>query len=111
MRLDTQEYSWPKGSPDPLPEDYSMRGLLYSENYFPDKWFGDTGYQDDEKYFEPASKVHAATEKTGRQLEQRPKAEEQMCLAIMDMVRDIGVSLIQFSDDSCRRYFFIGHAI
>lgn len=39
----------------PLPEDYAMRGLIYTEGYFPPKWFPDETVEDDERYFEQAS--------------------------------------------------------
>ncbi|EGU83176.1 hypothetical protein FOXB_06310 [Fusarium oxysporum f. sp. conglutinans Fo5176] len=38
--------------PRPLPEDFAMRGLLYSEDYFPNDWFQTDNIDDDEKYFE-----------------------------------------------------------
>ncbi|EFY87302.1 hypothetical protein MAC_06649 [Metarhizium acridum CQMa 102] len=57
-RLDTPEIPWPEGGKaHPLPEDYAMRGLIYTGTYFPKKWFDDTAIDDDEKYFEPASTV------------------------------------------------------
>ncbi|KAK3371963.1 hypothetical protein B0H63DRAFT_453344 [Podospora didyma] len=41
----------------PLPEDYAMRGLLWTDKYFPDTWFSNDNdkIDDDEKYFEVAS--------------------------------------------------------
>ncbi|KAM0344031.1 hypothetical protein ACHAPU_007934 [Fusarium lateritium] len=41
--------------PRPLPEDFAMRGLLYSEDYFPNDWFRNDKIDEDEKYFELAS--------------------------------------------------------
>ncbi|KAG7424480.1 hypothetical protein Forpi1262_v014587 [Fusarium oxysporum f. sp. raphani] len=38
--------------PRPLPEDFAMRGLLYSEDYFPNDWFQNDNRDDDEMYFE-----------------------------------------------------------
>ncbi|KAF4447843.1 hypothetical protein F53441_8648 [Fusarium austroafricanum] len=38
--------------PRPLPEDFAMRGLLYSEDYFPGDWFRNDKIDEDEKYFE-----------------------------------------------------------
>ncbi|KAF5707513.1 hypothetical protein FMUND_11046 [Fusarium mundagurra] len=38
--------------PGPLPEDYAMRGLPYTEYYFPTDWFQNGNIDDDEKYFE-----------------------------------------------------------
>ncbi|XWX00704.1 hypothetical protein V2A60_008725 [Cordyceps javanica] len=39
----------------PLPEDYAMRGLAFSEKYFPPDWFSSDKLEDDEKMFEPPS--------------------------------------------------------
>ncbi|EXL63520.1 hypothetical protein FOPG_20206 [Fusarium oxysporum f. sp. conglutinans race 2 54008] len=38
--------------PRPLPEDFAMRGLIYSEAYFPNDWFQNDSIDDDERYFE-----------------------------------------------------------
>lgn len=44
---------WEKNQhPRPLPEDFAMRGLLYSEDYFPNGWFQSDKVDEDEKYFE-----------------------------------------------------------
>ncbi|EKJ74774.1 hypothetical protein FPSE_05109 [Fusarium pseudograminearum CS3096] len=44
---------WEKDQhPRPLPEDFAMRGLLYSEDYFPNGWFQSDKVDEDEKYFE-----------------------------------------------------------
>ena len=34
-----------------LPEDYAMRGLIWSENVYPKKWFGGETQDEEEKYF------------------------------------------------------------
>lgn len=47
----------------PLPEDYAMRGLIYTEEYFPLKWFSGEAVEEDEKYFEQASMVDARKER------------------------------------------------
>lgn len=39
----------------PLPEDYAMRGLALSQEYFPTDWFTSDKLEDDEKMFEPPS--------------------------------------------------------
>ncbi|KAK4229586.1 EST/SMG-like protein 1 [Podospora fimiseda] len=39
----------------PFPEDYAMRGLLWSESIYPSDWFVNDKINDDEKYFEAAS--------------------------------------------------------
>lgn len=36
----------------PLPEDYALKGLRYSKNYFPGDWFTNEKLEDDEKMFE-----------------------------------------------------------
>ncbi|KAL6359157.1 hypothetical protein LRP88_07374 [Fusarium phalaenopsidis] len=43
--------------PRPLPEDFAMRGLIYSEDYFPHGWFRNDKIDEDEKYFELGSMV------------------------------------------------------
>ncbi|KAI8663476.1 EST1-DNA-bind domain-containing protein [Fusarium keratoplasticum] len=43
--------------PRPLPEDFAMRGLIYSEDYFPSDWFKNNKIDEDEKYFELGSMV------------------------------------------------------
>ncbi|KID62995.1 hypothetical protein MBR_09918, partial [Metarhizium brunneum ARSEF 3297] len=63
-RLHTPEIPWPEGGKaHPLPEDYAMRGLIYTANYFPGKWFKNAAIDDDEKYFEPASTVSKRCER------------------------------------------------
>jgi hypothetical protein len=47
----------------PLPEDYAMRGLIYTEEYFPLKWFAGEAVEEDEKYFEQASMVDSRKER------------------------------------------------
>ncbi|EHK45849.1 hypothetical protein TRIATDRAFT_132043 [Trichoderma atroviride IMI 206040] len=47
----------------PLPEDYAMRGLIYTEEYFPLKWFAGETVEEDEKYFEQASMVDSRKER------------------------------------------------
>ncbi|ENH72037.1 Telomerase-binding protein EST1A [Fusarium oxysporum f. sp. cubense race 1] len=49
--------------PHPLPEDFAMRGLLYAEDYFPEKWFSNDKIDEDEKYFELPS---VSEERKGR---------------------------------------------
>ncbi|KAI5456149.1 hypothetical protein BGZ63DRAFT_323324, partial [Mariannaea sp. PMI_226] len=44
--------------PRALPEDHAMRGLIYSEDYFPQPgWFSNDKIDEDERYFELSSKV------------------------------------------------------
>ncbi|KAL7904508.1 hypothetical protein GGI35DRAFT_484421 [Trichoderma velutinum] len=55
----------------PLPEDYAMRGLIYTEEYFPLNWFSGEAVEEDVKYFEQASMVDARKERIlwiGRQI-------------------------------------------
>ncbi|GKU09039.1 unnamed protein product [Fusarium langsethiae] len=49
--------------PRPLPEDFAIRGLLYSEDYVLEEWFHNEKIDEDEKYFELAS---MAEERRGR---------------------------------------------
>ncbi|KAK8095234.1 uncharacterized protein PG998_014458 [Apiospora kogelbergensis] len=39
----------------PLPEDFALRGLLWTNGYFPSDWYSNDNIDDDEKYFEVAS--------------------------------------------------------
>ncbi|KAL6866793.1 hypothetical protein J3F83DRAFT_761745 [Trichoderma novae-zelandiae] len=60
----------------PLPEDYAMRGLIYTEEYFPLEWFAGEAVEEDEKYFEQASMVDARKERIlwiGRQIASQGK--------------------------------------
>ena len=73
LRIDSEEFPGPYRSdtPRPLPEDYAMRGLVYTEDYYPVSWFRDSKVEEDEKYFELASMTDARKERLlwiGRQL-------------------------------------------
>ncbi|OTA00664.1 hypothetical protein A9Z42_0009160 [Trichoderma parareesei] len=60
----------------PLPEDYAMRGLIYTEEYFPLQWFAGEAVEEDEKYFEQASMVDVRKERIlwiGRQIASQGK--------------------------------------
>ncbi|KAL7812597.1 hypothetical protein V8C44DRAFT_63843 [Trichoderma aethiopicum] len=60
----------------PLPEDYAMRGLIYTEDYFPLEWFKGEAVEEDEKYFEQASMVDVRKERIlwiGRQIASQGK--------------------------------------
>jgi hypothetical protein len=41
IKTTTHCRSWDHASPRPFPEDYSIRGCVFAEQYFPTKWFGD----------------------------------------------------------------------
>ncbi|KAK6594612.1 telomerase-binding protein EST1A protein [Botrytis cinerea] len=47
----------------PFPEDYGMRGLLWSEKYFPEKWFLNEKTDEEEKYHELASMLEQRKER------------------------------------------------
>ncbi|KAM3546026.1 hypothetical protein ARSEF1564_001119 [Beauveria bassiana] len=51
--------SFPRPPPNeplrPLSEDYALRGLGLSKDYFPDDWFSSDKLEEDEKMFEPPS--------------------------------------------------------
>lgn len=57
MPSDSEDFpTEPKNqAPRPLPEDHAMRGLVYTEDYFPTDWFSNKKIDEDEKYFELAS--------------------------------------------------------
>jgi len=39
----------------PFTEDFAMRGLLWADGYYPEKWFANDKIDDEEKYLEVAS--------------------------------------------------------
>lgn len=49
--------------PRPLPEDFAMRGLVYTEDYFPKDWFINTKIDEDEKLFELPSMMETRKER------------------------------------------------
>lgn len=51
-RAEDVEFPGPEkgGLPRPLPEDYSMRGLIYADDYFTEGWFENDKIDDEEKY-------------------------------------------------------------
>lgn len=49
-RIENNEF--PRPSDRPFPEDWSLRGLLWTTDLFPDGWFGSDLADDDEKLFE-----------------------------------------------------------
>ncbi|PHH59166.1 hypothetical protein CDD81_3668 [Ophiocordyceps australis] len=53
------EFPWPekKAPARPLPEDYALRGLIYTQDYFPPRWFDNDRIDDDERTLEPPSKT------------------------------------------------------
>ncbi|KAG5921653.1 hypothetical protein E4U42_005777 [Claviceps africana] len=56
-RIDTMAFPGPEKqeAPRPLPEDYAMHGLIYTEDYFPANWFDNDKIEEDEKYIERPS--------------------------------------------------------
>lgn len=57
LRIDTNKFPGAQKDelPRPLPEDWAMWGLIFSDNYYPPSWFKDSRVEEDEKYFELAS--------------------------------------------------------
>ncbi|KAJ4286340.1 hypothetical protein N0V90_013374 [Kalmusia sp. IMI 367209] len=55
---------FPNGQPDnlPLPEDYLIRGQLWSQWYFQENWFAD-GHDEKERYFELVSTIKSRTKR------------------------------------------------
>ncbi|KAG5979017.1 hypothetical protein E4U55_005655 [Claviceps digitariae] len=77
-RIDTTDFPGPEKQepPHPLPEDYAMRGLIYTEDYFPQNWFDNDKIETDERYFEPPSTVLKRSERIlwiGRMLARQEK--------------------------------------
>ncbi|KAM4065549.1 est1 DNA/RNA binding domain-containing protein [Hirsutella rhossiliensis] len=59
-RIDTEAFPGPEKEgepPYPLPEDYALRGLVYAQDYFPDKWFENERIDESDRYLEPPSKA------------------------------------------------------
>jgi len=56
-RIDSEEFpgAQKNDTPRPLPEDFALQGLIYTEDYYPISWFRDSKVEEDEKYFELAS--------------------------------------------------------
>jgi hypothetical protein len=55
-RIEDDNFPLPeKDDVRPFPEDFAMRGLLWSENYFPTEWFTTEKIDEEEKYHERAS--------------------------------------------------------
>jgi hypothetical protein len=51
-RIENDKFPLPaKDDLRPFPEDFAMRGLLWTDKYFPDQWFSDR-IDDEEKYLE-----------------------------------------------------------
>lgn len=49
-RIESEEF--PQSSARPLPDDWSLRGLLWTEKLYPSDWFSNDKVDDDEKTFE-----------------------------------------------------------
>ncbi|KAJ8058491.1 hypothetical protein OCU04_012679 [Sclerotinia nivalis] len=47
----------------PFPEDFGMRGLLWAEKYFPERWFLDEKTDEEEKYHEFPSMLEQRKER------------------------------------------------
>src|SRR5208282_3650126 len=55
-RIENEKFPFPeKDDVRPFPEDFALRGLLWTENYFPDQWFTNEKIDEEEKYHERAS--------------------------------------------------------
>ncbi|TGO65625.1 hypothetical protein BOTNAR_0076g00190 [Botryotinia narcissicola] len=63
-RIEDDKFPLPeKDDVRPFPEDYGMRGLLWSEKYFPEKWFLNEKIDEEEKYHELASMLEQRKER------------------------------------------------
>ncbi|KAE8451547.1 hypothetical protein EG329_003620 [Mollisiaceae sp. DMI_Dod_QoI] len=55
-RIHAEDFPLPaKDDVRPFPEDFTLRGLLWADNYFPNDWFTYEKIDDEEKYHERAS--------------------------------------------------------
>jgi hypothetical protein len=61
QRIESEEF--PRPSDRPLPEDWSLRGLLWTDKLFPSDWFTLNKVDDDEKTFEFASMTNQRKER------------------------------------------------
>ncbi|VUC30414.1 unnamed protein product [Clonostachys rosea] len=64
-RMESEEFpgALKNDTPRPLPEDFAMRSLVYTEDYLPSKWFKESKVEEDEKQFELASMVDQRKER------------------------------------------------
>lgn len=60
-RIESEEF--PRPSDRPLPEDWSLRGLLWTDKLFPSDWYTSDNVDDDEKTFELASMTEQRKER------------------------------------------------
>ncbi|KAH8743671.1 hypothetical protein F5883DRAFT_364029, partial [Diaporthe sp. PMI_573] len=61
QRIESEEF--PRPSDRPLPEDWCLRGLLWTDKLFPSDWFTSDKVDDDEKTFELASMTEQRKER------------------------------------------------
>jgi hypothetical protein len=61
VRIESEEF--PRPSDRPLPEDWSLRGLLWTDKLFPSDWYSGDNVDDDEKGFELASMTEQRKER------------------------------------------------
>ncbi|KAH8749334.1 hypothetical protein F5883DRAFT_435891 [Diaporthe sp. PMI_573] len=61
VRIESEEFARP--SDRPLPEDWSLRGLLWTDRLFPHDWFSSHNVDDDERSFELASMTEQRKER------------------------------------------------
>lgn len=61
QRIESEEF--PRPSDRPLPEDWSLRGLLWTDKLFPSDWFTNDKVDEDEKTFELASMTEQRKER------------------------------------------------
>ncbi|KAM3066221.1 hypothetical protein ACMFMG_012125 [Clarireedia jacksonii] len=63
-RIQDDKFPLPeKNDVRPLPEDYAMRGLIYAEKLYPEKWFLSKKTDEEEKYHELPSMVEQRKER------------------------------------------------
>ena len=63
-RIEDDKFPLPeKGDVRPFPEDFALRGLLWSEEYFPPEWFSNEKVDEEEKDHEKASMTEQRKER------------------------------------------------
>ncbi|KAM0323127.1 hypothetical protein ACHAQA_008977 [Verticillium albo-atrum] len=59
LRFEDSQFPLPDKAetPNPLPEDFAMRGLPWTQKYLPSNWFSDVNIDDDDKFREVSSMI------------------------------------------------------
>ena len=83
-----------RGDELPLPEDYLVRGLIWAQEYFPQKWF-EREHDEEERYLELASTVKSRMERVLRLGYQLSKVS---ALSLSDSMKFLISSIVRSLD-------------